>query len=119
MTEQPVPRVTAADVERIVRREFPADRVAEVLTLLGEYGAEAHHHEPDRVRLAALKLAAGDVDRLRGRIETAKRDYRDVLAQAEYPGYSGRSPGARALSPEERRAIVDADWRQYRDWLGR
>ena len=40
MAKQPHPTVTGADVERIVQRDFPADRVVEVLAMLGEYGSE-------------------------------------------------------------------------------
>src|SRR5512134_3389788 len=48
-----------------VRRDFGADRVAEVLATLGEYGAERWQREPHRVRLAVLKLAGGSLARLR------------------------------------------------------
>ena len=61
MTTQPTPKVTGADVERIVRRDFPADKVSEVLAILDQYGKESWHREPHRVRLAALKLAAGSI----------------------------------------------------------
>jgi hypothetical protein len=92
MTAQPTPTVTNADVERIVRREFPADQIAEVLTTLNEYGRESWHREPERVRAAALKLARRTLEGLRDTMETAKCDYRDMLAAAEYPGYFRRVP---------------------------
>ena len=114
---QPTPAVTAADVERVVRRDFPAERVAEVLAILNEYGIESWQREFDRVRLAALKLAAGNLKKLRLHIETAKQDYRDVLAYAEYPGYMSRVPGPGARPPDVVQRIVDADWKQYQDWL--
>lgn len=119
MTEQPHPNVSSADVERIVRRDFPAERVEEVLALLDEYGTEDWRREPHRVRLAVLKLAAGNMDRLRYQIEGAKRDYRDVLGPAEYPGYGKRWFRIEELPPDERRRIIDADWQQYQDWLSR
>ena len=119
MTTQPTPSVTGADVERIVRRDFPADRAIEVLAMLDEYGAEDGQTEPHRVRLAALKLAAGDLQRLRYEIEGAKRDYRDVLGPAEYPGYSNRMFRIEELPQDEQQRIIDADWEQYRDWLAR
>ena len=119
MTTQPHPIVTAADVERIVRRDFPADRTVEVLALLDEYGEEDWQREPDRVRLAALKLAAGDLERLRSEIEGAKRDYRDVLGPAEYPGYTQRMFRIAELPQDEQQRIIDADWSQYQEWLGR
>jgi hypothetical protein len=119
MTTQPTPAVTGEDVERIVRRDFPANRTAEVLAMLDEYGKETWQREPHRVRLAALKLAAGDIKRLRYEIEGAKRDYRDVLGPAEYPGYTKRMFRIGELVQDEQQRIIDADWRQYQDWLAR
>lgn len=119
MTTQPHPTVTGADVERIVRRDFPADRIVEVLVMLDEYGKETWQREPHRVRLAALKLAAGDIKRLRYEIEAAKRDYRDVLGPAEYPGYTKRMFRIGELAQDEQQRIIDADWRHYQDWLTR
>ncbi len=119
MTTQPTPSVTNADVERIVRRDFPASRVAEALAMLNEYGAESWQQEPDRVRLAALKLAAGSIERLRRQIECAKCDYRDVLAIAEYPGYCKQAHRLDNLSSDEEQRIMEADWSQYQDWLTR
>ena len=87
--------------------------------MLGEYGTESWEGEPHRVRLAALKLAAGSMERLRVHIESAKCDYRDVLAPAEYPGYSSRVRGFRELPSGEVQTIIDDDWRQYQDWLTR
>jgi len=119
MTRQPTPSITRADVERIVRRDFPADRSAEVLALLDDYGTEAWQRAPDRVRLAALKLAAGSFERLRSQIEQAKCDYRDVLGAAEYPGYMKLLFRIQDLPPDERQRVIDADWSQYQDWLTR
>lgn len=119
MPTQPTPDVTNADVERVVRRDFPPDRFAEVMALLQEYGTEEWHREIDRVRLATLKLAAGSIERLRYEIEGAKCDYRDVLSPAEYPGYGKRVPRAGALPPHEEQRVIDADWKQYQDWLRR
>ena len=119
MTEQPTPSVTHADVERVVRRDFPAGERAEVTKLLERYGTESWHRETDRVRLATLKLASGNIERLRREIEGAQVDYRDVLAAAEYPEYSKRVRGLSKLAADEIREIVATDWKQYQDWLTR
>jgi len=120
MAKQPTPTVTAEDVARVVRRDFPAERIAEVFTILDEYGTERWHSEAPRVRLAALKLAAGSIEQLRNEIETAKRDYRDVLAWAEYPEYSKDMPHIHEQrSEDERQRIMDADLSQYQDWFRR
>jgi hypothetical protein len=119
MTTQPVPSVSRVDVDRIVRRDFPADRRAEAFALLDGYGPDPSQRAPDRVHLAALKLAAGCIDALRARIEDAKRDYRDVIGAAEYPGYMERGSRIRRTSANERQRIIDADWQQYQEWLAR
>jgi hypothetical protein len=116
---QPTPTVTDADVERIVRREFEEADVAAVLGILAEYGTEAHEPESARVRLAALKEARGDLDRLRQQVSSAKMDYRDVLSEAEYPLASRKWGRMKGMTDTERQAIYDADWHQYQKWLTR
>jgi hypothetical protein len=114
---QPVPKLTDADVERIVRRDFPSDKVAEVFTVLEAYGTEPWHREPARVRIAACKLAAGNLDRLQQEIARAKEDYRDTLAAAEYPRYCRCVPGPEMVSEEDEKRVIDADWKQYQEWF--
>ena len=116
---QPHPSVTRGDVERIVRRDFPTDREAEILAMLNEYGTEDWHREADRVHLAILKLSAGRFERLRAQVEAAKADYRDVLGPAEYPGYSKRMFRIASLPSDEQQKIIDADWKQYQDWFSK
>ena len=76
--------------------------------------------EGARVQLAILKLSEGQRDKLTELVRMAKRDYRDVLAYAEYPeemkaGFVEMSK----LSPQESRAIRERDRKQYLKWLGR
>jgi hypothetical protein len=107
--------VTAADLDRLVRREFPPEQVEEACAVLARYGSGPGEREPDRVRIAVLKLAGGDLERLEHFAGVAAVDYRDVLAFAEYPAYFDK-----VLGPEdeaERRELVDDDWRQYKDWF--
>jgi hypothetical protein len=115
---QPAPSVSHKDVERIVVRDFPSE-VARVLKILNEYGTEEWHREIDRVRLAVLKIAAGSIDGLHSAIETAKLDYRDVLAIAEYPEYLRTVNPSDTVPSEEKQRIIDADWKQYSEWLAR
>ena len=60
----------------------------------------------------------------RGRLKTvsywvdiAKRDYRDVLAYAEYPGYMKKVPPSEEILAAERQEIINQDWLQYQMWL--
>ncbi|MDX1439453.1 MAG: hypothetical protein R3284_06075 [Rubricoccaceae bacterium] len=115
---QRTPTVSVEDVERIALRDFPSES-GRVMEILRKYGTEDWHRETDRVRLAALKLASGNIDRLCSTIETAKCDYRDVLAPAQYSEYSRIVGPSEAVSPAEWERIIDADWKQYVEWLAR
>lgn len=73
----------------------PADTVARTFPLalrevavrhLYRYGMEPHEKEVDRVRLAAVRLSHGNLDRLERFIDATKKDYRDVLMWAEQEG---------------------------------
>jgi hypothetical protein len=116
-TSQPIPQVTPDDVERVVCRDFTADEYTTVTAMLNEFGMEKWQREPTRVQLAALKVANGSVQKLRACIDSAKRDYRDALASAEYPAYCKIGFRVRKLPETERRRIIDQDWRQYEEWL--
>lgn len=111
-----IPRVTEADVERIVNRDFaPADREA-VLGLLRQCAEETG----PRTQLAILKLSAGKLEHVRLHAEIAGRDYRDVLAAAEYPewlkvGFTGTD----SMSAEEVEEMKRRDWEQYLAWFSR
>ncbi|MCE5326486.1 MAG: hypothetical protein LLG01_08725 [Planctomycetaceae bacterium] len=115
--DEPIPKVAAADVERIIRRDFPPEVYETVTGILGEYGAEEGHSEIHRVRLAVLKLSAGSLEKLREATEAARQDYRDVLAGAEYPLYSIEYGFGE--QDERCQEIIESDWRQYQEWLKR
>jgi len=116
---QPIPEVTDKDVIRIVRRDLPKTQFDEVISILNEYGTEGWQRSVSRVRLAVLKLANGDLEALRREIEAAKRDYRDVLAYAEYPEYMQKVSPSSRLADEEKERIIRSDWNQYQNWLNR
>jgi hypothetical protein len=71
------------------------------------------------VVLACLKVASGDLDRLRANLSCASGYYRELLSEAEYPLATKRWSRIQSLPEEEVRAIYDKDWRQYCDWLNR
>jgi hypothetical protein len=115
---QPVAQVTIADLERLVRRDFPADQVAAVHAVLAAYGTEPWHGEAGRVRAALLRLADGNVDRLRAALLVAQSDYRDVLAAAEYPAYL-KDVSPTDSTPVQRNLAINTDAATYRQWLER
>ena len=112
---QPVPDVSRADVERIVRREFSGDADG-ALAILDEYHSDAG--DSSRVQLAVLKLAAGDIAVLRREIERAKYDFRDILVVAEYPA-DWEARWRIDVSPDEQQRIYEQDWQQYQSWFRR
>ena len=119
VSRQPTPTVSDHDVERVVRRDFAPEKVPDVLRILEAYGMEDFEREPARVRLAALKEARGDLDRLRQQVSWAKMDFRDVLSAAEYPLATRKWTRMEKMTEAERQTIYDADWRQYEEWLVR
>jgi len=114
---QPTPQVTPQDVLRVARRDFPSTPEDEIRAILEEYGKESFHREIDRVRLAAMKLASGDVRRLKLQIDGATQDYRDILAAAEYPRYDKMMFRIDRLSEADKNKIIESDWNQYQTWL--
>ena len=112
---QSTPSVTEADVERIVRRDYPANVAGEILELI----ATVSVREKPRVVLACLKIANGDLNRLRANLASAGGYYRELLGEAEYPLATKRWSRIESLPEDEVRSIYDKDWRQYSDWLTR
>lgn len=112
---QPVPKVSMADVERIVRRDFEPSRAGEVLAILDDYGERG----AARVRLAILKLSEGDVDLVHTYTEMARGDFRDAVLSAEYPRYADLAWGEGEPPDHVRRRAIEEDWAEYRTWLGR
>ena len=82
---------------------------------LSSYGQEGHEREGDRVRLAILKVAGTSLEQIREWLAIAKRDYRDVLACAEYPKQLV-TPTWR-LPADKRHSVEIEDAEQYGDWI--
>jgi hypothetical protein len=115
-----VPKVTRDDVIRIIRRDFAHEDEQTVVRLLDEYGTEKWQPDRDRVQLAALKLSNGDVHKLREFVKTAKSDFRDVVAPAEYPGFwKVGFVGVERMSPQQVTQLKEDDWDQYHSWFHR
>lgn len=108
--EYPPPEPTAADFDRVLRREFAPRDVAEASATLELYTAR----EAQRVRLATIRLANGDLTRLKQEVHNACCDWRDVLLPAEYPSQSSRK--FRLADEKEKERIRETDWRKYHEW---
>lgn len=118
MQSQPTPKVTTDDVNRIILRDFGAERRDEVKTILSEYGKQDWQRESPRVHLAILKLAKSDLELLRSETKTACSDYRDVLSAAEYRRYAAL-PCPATPDKQAQEVAMQEDWKEYQEWLSR
>ena len=101
---------------RILEKMFPdPDTRDQVADILEQYGQAQFQKEWDRVKMAILKLAGKSPERVRYYTLMACRDYRDVLAAAEYPKEMGYYPW-RENDPERLAQIQKEDLQQYREW---
>ena len=110
-----VPDVTAADVERILQRDFPADAHEELREMIRNIEC----WEKDRVVVASMKNAAGDVAKLKGDLHNAAGYWREIIADAEYPLYTKKMFRIDKLTEEEQAKIIEKDKTQYLAWFKR
>jgi hypothetical protein len=112
-------RVTRIKVRQKIAQTWPDADPAEILAVLDAYGTEEGESGRARVQLAILKVCEGDRERLPELVAMAKRDYRDVLAYAEYPEELRTGwVEMRKMSREEVKALRARDRAQYLAWLG-
>ena len=113
-----MPRTPRSLVLQKVRRYWPDADPQEIMDVLNEYGDSSDEGGRMRVQLAILKLSDGQRDELPRLVRMAERDYRDVLAYAEYPEQMRLGwVDLKKLSQKEREAMKQRDKKQYREWL--
>jgi hypothetical protein len=101
---------------RLLEKLFPQEEERDqIIDILGQFGGEDFQREADRVRMAILKLAGKSQEQVRYFTLQACRDYRDVLAAAEYPKQMGHYPW-REKDPERLAQITAEDLEQYQSW---
>jgi hypothetical protein len=93
----------------------------QVSEALATYGVETYERERERVQIAVLKLSDGEAAKALSMVNSAKRDYRDVLMWAEYPreGHSTWRPRPNLTQAEKERIkqIRRSDRQEYEEWL--
>lgn len=89
-TGEPKPPGLTPAVVTEVRRQFPDGQQQEVLELLDRscgrtlpFFRDATAQKLERIRLCALKVARGEVVKLRQAVELANIDWRDLISAAE------------------------------------
>lgn len=115
--DQKVPSVDVNDIQRIIRRDYSSFAPNVIEDILGEYKSEGDLGRC-RIYAAILKLASGDIKRLKELVERANYDYRDIIAQSEYPNFSKSVLNLR-LSPLEKEKLITEDWEQYWTWFNK
>lgn len=111
---QPTAKVLKKDIQRIILRDY-AGRNEEVLMSLNKYSAE---NERFRVWAALLKISQGSIAKLNKNVSLANIDYRDVLAEAEYPTYTKKVGfDSEKFTQSELQKIIKSDFEQYREWF--
>lgn len=73
----------SAKIMRRIQTDFNPNDQQKVIELLATYGLQSHEREPERVRMAILYLAQGDIKQVQNYVRSAKWDYRDVLHWAQ------------------------------------
>jgi hypothetical protein len=96
---------------------FPnAEDRTKALDILYEYGKEKHEQEPDRVRLAILKISENKLESIKQNTMFAKQDFRDTLVAAEYPDQSKK--WSMQDGPKKQK-LIKKDRLQYEEWLNK
>lgn len=112
-------RISRKKVLEKIAQYWPHEDKKEILRVLERYGKEVNERGRTRVQLAIIKLSEGKKSKLDEWVERAKRDYRDVVAYAEYPEEMRLSfIRMRQLSKDEVKALRQRDRAQYLEWLG-
>jgi hypothetical protein len=115
-----MPRKRLDPVAVKIAQYWPDRDRGEIVEILNGYGAGKSAWGRRRVHLAILKVSEGRLERLRGLVEAANRDYRDVVAWAENPEQSKmRWVEWRELSEARKNRIRRRDKRRYQRWLRR
>jgi hypothetical protein len=113
--EQFIPQVTQEDVERVLQRDFPAEHWQELREMIQRVQVRGK----DRVMLACMKAAGGDVHKLKGNLNEAEGYWREIISEAEYPFYTKKMFRIDKLTEREKSDIIEKDKKQYLDWLNR
>jgi hypothetical protein len=108
----------ASYVDRKLQGLYPelSKRRAALNELL-RYGGSRNEPEPERVRLAVLKLAGSHLVELKKMVDGAKEDWEDVVSWAERPRETRCQLANRKLHENQRQKIQKEDQDEWESWL--
>jgi hypothetical protein len=110
---QYVPNVTEADIERVVKRDYPTEAQSSIFEMI----RAVEVREKPRVILACLKNGRGELQKLKGELTNADGYWKDIISEAEYPNYTKKMFRIDRLSQEDKQLLIDQDRNQYLLWL--
>lgn len=85
------------DITAKVRRDFSEDEVIPILQMLSEF-QEENPGQSDRILRCIVFLAQGNFEKFADAIALARLDWRDLIVNAEYDGWSGEENRRRNLN---------------------
>lgn len=110
--EQPVAKISDEDLDFLICREFPNDKVT-VKTKLDKIKSDSQNGK-NRISASVLKLADKNLSRIDILVKRANQDFRDIVLKAEYPRASSYDFGKR--DEEEIKDDYLRDWDEYSTW---
>lgn len=109
---QPVAKISNAELEFLIDREFPKNTDLVKLKLT-EIQSDSQNGK-NRIVAAILKLAKSDLNKMDFLINKANEDFRDIVSEAEYPRASRN--GFELPNEKELRTDYLNDWNEYLEW---
>jgi hypothetical protein len=111
--QEPAAKISDKTLERLMRREF-GSRAGEVNQKFQQVYSDTPRGK-NRFSAAILKLANRDLDRVDYYISACNNDFRDVVAQAEYPRFT--RVAFDEIAKCKKRQFYLSDWKEYLNWL--
>ncbi len=113
--EQPVANITDDELRFLIERDFP-NQTELVKTKLNIIKSDSQHGK-NRISASVLKLVDRDLTKIDYLVKRANEDFRDIIAEAEYPRTSSHEFGDR--NEEELKQDYLKDWEEYSEWKKR
>ena len=113
--EQPFARVSDEELTFLIDRDFP-NQTDLVKTKLKKIKSDTGQGQ-NRISASVLKLADKNLTKIDFLVRRANEDFRNIVAEAEYPRTSSYGFGER--NEEERKQDYLEDWEEYSEWKER
>ncbi len=110
---QPAAKVTDNMLERLIQRDF-GDQALNVKLKLSRIDGDTHNGK-NRISAAIIKLSKKDIKAIDYLLEMSKNDYRELIAQAEYPRCSKLAFDK--MEERDMKRIYLNDWIDYCKWI--